>query len=144
MGAEFSFSTEIPVRKLPGIDGQGAKYCLPRNCISPHQKDRSDSENGENGENRCSNTHSEIRKCIKLERPFPHAVPGWRIHKKQTRKDKIPTHHSPKSTRAGLTGLLDQSPGKHCFLNSRVYSNVMKKIATCNWMAWMKIPCSNS
>jgi len=69
MGAEFPFSTKVPVRQSPGTDGQGAGYRLPRYCITPHQKGRADSENGAN---RCSNANSEVwtvRRpgCIKLE-----------------------------------------------------------------------------
>ena len=64
MGAEFPFSTKVPVRQSPGTDGQGAGYRLPRYCITPHQNGRADSENGAN---RCSNANSEVWKCIKLE-----------------------------------------------------------------------------
>ncbi len=69
MGFKFSFSAEVPVRKSPGTDGQGARYRPPSYFIPPHQKGRADSKNGEN---RCSHTHSEVwtvRRpgCIKLE-----------------------------------------------------------------------------
>ncbi|MCP4270644.1 MAG: hypothetical protein GY781_01580 [Gammaproteobacteria bacterium] len=83
----FPFQLRFLFASRPELMGKvlGAGYCLSRNCIPPHQKGSADSENGDN---RCSNTHSEIWKRIKLECPFPHAVPGWRIHKKQTRKDQ--------------------------------------------------------
>ena len=57
MGAEFSFSTEIPVRQSPRTDGQSAGHRLPRYCIPPHQKGREDSKNGKS---RCCHAYSAV------------------------------------------------------------------------------------
>jgi hypothetical protein len=64
MGAEFSFSAEIPVRQSPRTDGQCAGYRIPRDCIPPYQKSRADSENREN---RCSHVYPAIWQCFEFK-----------------------------------------------------------------------------
>ncbi len=47
-GAEFSISSEVFVCQSSKTDGQGIEYRIPRDCITPNQKGRADSENGDN------------------------------------------------------------------------------------------------
>ncbi len=93
MGAEFPFSTEVPVRQSPRTDGQSAGYRLPSNCFPPHQKGRTDSENGKN---RCCFAYSAVRTvrrpgCIKLESergPVHFHMLSWMAYIQKTNRER--------------------------------------------------------